>query len=616
MKNTTKIPFLELVKYLSFKIPLYNDLDFIKLSELKSKENITELYINLKSIENYYKLNNKNIVKLLYLNRTSINSILYNNDRFIILFEEEIEENISYYFYLSLLIKENQNTINYSFTIDYIKNLNKKQKNSNVYRKILFSKVILDLVENYKGFDEYISNVIEAEKIKKECIEEIKKNLSWIKQLNLNFDEKYIKSKNIDEIYTDIIQSLIQKKFEDYEFSYNIFTQLELKTIDITEKILYNTKNILDNKMSNSISNYLISKESDLFDIKKINFYYILLYFILKNSIFVYEINFLLKTRAFFVKLINNKSNIFSSSDIKNMDKNSKERLDYILEHLLDSNYYIQKYINLKQTESNMSDINEPEIINDEELDEEINNEESINEEGNIEEDIIEESSDNTIRHIKDSLYRDSNEVSKISSSNNQYIEQSKENDNDNESNNEKSNIKRAIITKSFNDNNSNINLHSSSSLPKNSSRVSNIIPSKKLSNRRQEISSYTGDSNSNLNRKNNINIYSYKIFEFQSIIGSHKEKGERNNHNTNNIYTADFIAQINKGFISGGFNNIFNFYNNNYEKEAEIKDMGNYAFSIGEIVIRGKQLIILCHKNGLQFFIISTDAKKFILNS
>jgi len=103
MKNTTKIPFLELVKYLSFKIPLYNDLDFIKLSELKSKENITELYINLKSIENYYKLNNKNIVKLLYLIRTSINSILYNNDRFIILFEEEIEENLIIHLQLTIL---------------------------------------------------------------------------------------------------------------------------------------------------------------------------------------------------------------------------------------------------------------------------------------------------------------------------------------------------------------------------------------------------------------------------------------------------------------------------------------------------------------------------------
>ena len=112
MKNKTKIPFLELVKYLSFKIPLNNNLDFIKLSELKCKENITDLFSNLKSIVNYYKLNKTKIVKLLYFNRNSINNILYNTDRLIALDEEEIEENVSYYFYLSLLIREEQNIIN------------------------------------------------------------------------------------------------------------------------------------------------------------------------------------------------------------------------------------------------------------------------------------------------------------------------------------------------------------------------------------------------------------------------------------------------------------------------------------------------------------------------
>ena len=465
MKNKTKIPFLELVKYLSFKIPLNNNLDFIKLSELKCKENITDLFSNLKSIANYYKLNKTNIVKLLYFNRNSINNILYNTDRLIALDEEEIEENVSYYFYLSLLIREEQNIINYSFTIDYIENLNKKHKNynNNIYRKILISKIILDLIENYKGIDEYNSNSIESGKIEKENIEEIKKNMSWIEQLNLNFDEKNIKSKNIDEIYIEIIYSLIfQKKLEDYEFSYNILTQLELKSIDITKKIFDNIKNILDNKNNNCISNYLIEKESDIFDVKKINFYYILLYFILKNPVFIYEINFLIKTRKFFIKLINENSDIFSSSDFKNMDENSKEKIDYILKHLLDSSYYMKKYINLKQDESNMSDIIEPELVEDEESDEEINNENSIIEENNneknsnkknsneeksieeknieeknIEENNIEESSDegNIIRPNNNSSYRDSNEVSKISNSNRSYNEQNNKNEKD--SNNE-----------------------------------------------------------------------------------------------------------------------------------------------------------------------------------
>ena len=629
MENKTKIPFLELVKYLSFKIPLYNNLDFIKLSELKNKKNITELFINLKSVKNYYKLNNANIVKLLYLNRNSINNMLYNNDRLIALDEKEMEENISYFLYLSLLMRENQNTINisnYSYTIEYIKNLNKNQKNNNnIYKKLLISKVILDLIKNYKAIDEYNRNSIEGEKIEKENIEIIKKNLSWLEKLNLNFDEKYIKSKNIDEIYIEIIQSLIfQKKFEDYEFSHNILTQLELKSIDITGKIFYNIKTILESKNNNCIGNYLISKESDIFDVKKINFYYILIYFILKNSIFIYELNFLLKTRKFLVKLINDKSDIFSSSNIKNIDRNSKERLDYILEHLLDSNYYIQKYINLKQDESNMSDIIEPEVVDDEELDEEIINESSIfeesikeennNEKNNNEENNIEESSDdgNTIRHLNNSSYKDSNKVSKISISNIQYNEQIK-------SNNEKSIIKKEITIESFDDNKSHIKLNSSSLLshktPREINKNSNIFPSKKSSIRSQAIfSSYTGDSNSNLNKKNNIYIYPFQIFEFQRIIGSHKKREDKKNQNINIRYTADFITEINKGFISGGFNNIFNFYNKNYEKETEIKNMGDYAFSVSEIFFRGKELIILCHKNNLQFFIISNETKNFKL--
>ena len=321
---------------------------------------------------------------------------------------------------------------------------------------------------------------------------------------------------------------------------------------------------------------------------------------------------------------MNYKSDIFSSSNIKNIDLNSKERLDYILEHLLDSNYYIQKYINLKQDESNLSDIIEPEVVDNEELDEEIINESSIfeesikeennNEKNNNEENNIEESSDdgNTIRHLNNPLYKDSNKVSKISISNIQYNEQIK-------SNNEKSIIKKEITIESFDDNKSHIKLNSSSLLshktPREINKNSNIFPSKKSSIRSQAIfSSYTGDSNSNLNKKNNIYIYPFQIFEFQRIIGSHKKREDKKNQNINIRYTADFITEINKGFISGGFNNIFNFYNKNYEKETEIKNMGDYAFSVSEIFFRGKQLIILCYKNSLQFFIISNETKNFKL--
>ena len=94
------------------------------------------------------------------------------------------------------------------------------------------------------------------------------------------------------------------------------------------------------------------------------------------------------------------------------------------------------------------------------------------------------------------------------------------------------------------------------------------MIPSKKSNNRRQSISS--SDTYSNLNNKFNINLYPYQIFEFQRIIGSHKIREDKKKQKMNIIYTADFFAQINKGYKSGGFNNIFIFYNKNYEKEIK----------------------------------------------
>jgi hypothetical protein len=41
---------------------------------------------------------------------------------------------------------------------------------------------------------------------------------------------------------------------------------------------------------------------------------------------------------------------------------------------------------------------------------------------------------------------------------------------------------------------------------------------------------------------------------------------------------------------------------------------MGNYAFCVSEIILRGRQLIILCYKKSLQFYIIFEQIKKFEL--
>ena len=117
---------------------------------------------------------------------------------------------------------------------------------------------------------------------------------------------------------------------------------MDFESISITQIIFNKIKILLDN----DINNYLISKEEDLSNNKKINLYYILLKYILKQQIFIYQINFFIKTRKFIIKLINPKINYFENSNINNI---IKERLEYIIEIITGSKYYVKKYKDLNE---------------------------------------------------------------------------------------------------------------------------------------------------------------------------------------------------------------------------------------------------------------------------
>jgi hypothetical protein len=72
------------------------------------------------------------------------------------------------------------------------------------------SKIILDLINNYEQTPYFEENQInELNEIKKSNIELIENNIEILKQLNSNFTADYIRKTNIDEIYIDIIISLI-----------------------------------------------------------------------------------------------------------------------------------------------------------------------------------------------------------------------------------------------------------------------------------------------------------------------------------------------------------------------------------------------------------------------
>ena len=97
------------------------------------------------------KLDSNEITKILYFNIEKVNDILYDSDKVIkfpLLKDGKYE--MSYYFYLSLLINYNINITNFDYSIDIIQNL-LNQKNSDNLRKIIKTKIIMDLINNYRA---------------------------------------------------------------------------------------------------------------------------------------------------------------------------------------------------------------------------------------------------------------------------------------------------------------------------------------------------------------------------------------------------------------------------------------------------------------------------------
>ena len=252
----------------------------------------------------------------------------------------------SIYFFINLLLKDNINMVNYEYSFDSIKIFNNIINNNqnNIFIDISGSKLIIDLIDNYKQLDKYDEEKEEEELkiIENESLNKIKNSLNELKKFDLILDEDTVKESKIDKIYIDIIKMLIKKNKID---SNEILDKLDLKNINITKAMLDELSNILDN----NINNYKISNQEDLIDNKKINFYFILFEYILKNQIYIYHIPFLLKTKKQIIKII--KSHEFS---INNLKDDSKQRLIDIINFITDSEYYYNKY--LKSNDKNFKD--------------------------------------------------------------------------------------------------------------------------------------------------------------------------------------------------------------------------------------------------------------------
>ena len=286
-----------------------------------------------------------NIIKLLYYNHKTIHQILYDEEEIINLIYNNNKKGLANNFYLNLLINQNQSIINYSYSIDYIKEVNKERRKTNdKYKNILYAKCIIDLIKNHKQNCEYNDDIDEQilENIEEENKEIIYKNFYVFNSLGLNYNYNYVDilKKSIDEIYLEIIVNLITKKINDYEFVINILEELELINIEITNEMFEKICKIL--KDEKYVKDYLILNIDDLYDEKKINFYFILIKYILKTSIFFMNIPFLFQLKKILLESIKKIINL----NLKN--NHNIEKIEFIIKTLLDSKYYWQKYLNNK----------------------------------------------------------------------------------------------------------------------------------------------------------------------------------------------------------------------------------------------------------------------------
>ena len=269
--------------------------------------------------------------KFLYFNKNDIHKLLYDSEGTITINNNIVKNKISDYFYLLLLIEDNPSLINYVYSIDFIQNINNQLENEgNNLKSILLSKVITELIDNYKNTDIYneIEDDEELNKIKNNK-NLYNNNVKELNELKINLD--FIKGKNLDEIYTKIIIELINS-INNYEFVSKLIDELDLKNINITQKIY--------NKLSetlNKVQKYKIKYTDDFkFTEEIINFYYVLFMYILKSPIYIYNIDLLLESRKNFLFIIKNKS---KESIIINL-KNCKEKFEYIFKFMTDTKYY------------------------------------------------------------------------------------------------------------------------------------------------------------------------------------------------------------------------------------------------------------------------------------
>ena len=327
----------------------------LAIQKLLLKHSIDMTYYGNNLLENTPEFINKilNSVEkekfpFLFLYSRQIHKILREIEKIINITDEHIDVKEHYsLFYICYLINYEKEIINYSYEDDFINNIyemlkNEPQKDHNRFKLFLSYIMLQILVINYKSLDNYE----ESEKLK-EIEDEIEdhqnKFNNELKDYILDEDSTM---QNIEDIYSKTFMFLIKnKKIEDYEYSINILEQMDMKNIELSNKMFEEIKNIFETESNKDyFEDFKITKYQDLINPKLINFYFILFAYILKQSIYIYYIPFLNENRTSVINILKNDYYNIISHEFNKEEKDLKNRQKFILKRFLDSEYLINLY--------------------------------------------------------------------------------------------------------------------------------------------------------------------------------------------------------------------------------------------------------------------------------
>ena len=172
----------------------------------------------------------------------------------------------------------------------------------------------------------------------------IKNNIAIFKDFNLEINIGKIKKDKIDNIYIEIIISIIIKIKTNKLECFKLYSQLDLENIKITEEMFLKLKKALSTH-NNYMHQYEIIDVREIFDQDKIIFYYFLFKYVLKNSIYIYQIPLLLDLSIKLKQAI--KSNLIENILFEIINEvNLTKNIRYVLKTILDSKYYYNKFKN------------------------------------------------------------------------------------------------------------------------------------------------------------------------------------------------------------------------------------------------------------------------------